>query len=127
MPISAPRPCGHPGCGVLVRDGSGRCDKHRRAEAKAVDERRGTAAQRGYGYKWQQAREGFLRVHPLCVKHEERGELVPAVVVDHIKPHRGDMTLFWQRSNWQPLCKLCHDVKTAREDGAFGRASLPRP
>lgn len=23
-----------------------------------------TAAQRGYGYKWQKAREGFLRSHP---------------------------------------------------------------
>lgn len=122
MPSSAPRPCSHPGCGVLVRDGSGRCDKHRRAEAKAVDERRGTSAQRGYGYKWQQAREGYLRSHPLCAKHEERGELVPATVVDHIVPHRGDMAIFWQRTNWQPLCKPCHDVKTAREDGAFGRA-----
>lgn len=127
MPISAPKPCGHPGCGALVRDGTGRCEKHRRAEARAVDERRGTSAQRGYGYKWQQAREGYLRSHPLCVKHEMRGELVPASVVDHIKPHRGDMSLFWLRTNWQSLCKPCHDAKTAREDGAFGRASMPRP
>ncbi|MDP3809426.1 MAG: HNH endonuclease [Hydrogenophaga sp.] len=127
MPSSAPRPCTHPGCGVLVRDGKGRCAKHQRSDAKAVDELRGTSAQRGYGYKWQQAREGFLRAHPLCVKHEARGELVPATVVDHITPHRGDMSVFWLRSNWQPLCKLCHDVKTAREDGAFGRARLQRP
>jgi 5-methylcytosine-specific restriction protein A len=26
-----------------------------------------TSTQRGYGYKWQKAREGFLRSHPLCV------------------------------------------------------------
>lgn len=26
-----------------------------------------TAAQRGYGYKWQKAREQFLREHPLCL------------------------------------------------------------
>lgn len=72
-------------------------------------ERRGTAAQRGYGYKWQQAREVFLRAHPLCRMHADRGELVPATVVDHIVAHRGDRSLFWKRDNWQPLCKACHD------------------
>lgn len=127
MPISAPKPCSHPSCGVLVRDGTGRCEKHRRTEAQALDARRGTSAQRGYSYKWQQAREGYLRLHPLCVRHEKRGELEPATVVDHIKPHRGDKALFWDRDNWQSLCKPCHDLKTATEDGAFGRAREPRP
>jgi 5-methylcytosine-specific restriction protein A len=41
-------------------------------------------------------------------------------VVDHIIPHKGDKDLFWDSNNWQPLCKTCHDEKTAREDGAFG-------
>jgi 5-methylcytosine-specific restriction protein A len=41
-------------------------------------------------------------------------------VVDHIKPHRGDMTLFWDPNNHQPACDECHNIKTAREDGAFG-------
>lgn len=121
MPKSAPRPCTYPGCGVLVHDGSGRCAKHKRAEAKALDDRRGSAASRGYGHKWQQARDGFLRANPLCKRHEDRGEIVAATVVDHIVPHKGDMELFWRRSNWQPLCKRCHDIKTAMEDGAFGR------
>lgn len=125
MPKAAPRPCTHPGCGALVHDGTGRCDKHRRAATQALDARRGTAAERGYGHKWQQAREQFLRAHPLCRRHEARGEVVAATVVDHIVPHKGDQDLFWRRSNWQPLCKHCHDVKTAVEDGAFGRA--PRP
>nr|WP_292832122.1 HNH endonuclease signature motif containing protein [Mesorhizobium sp.] len=31
------------------------------------------------------------------------------------------MRLFWDRSNWQPLCKPCHDRKTATSDGGFGR------
>lgn len=62
----------------------------------------------------------FLRAHPLCVRHEARGETVAASVVDHIVPHRGDKALFWQRDNWQPLCKQCHDIKTATEDGGFG-------
>jgi 5-methylcytosine-specific restriction protein A len=28
--------------------------------------------------------------------------------------------LFWNETNWQPLCKECHDRKTATEDGGFG-------
>ena len=40
--------------------------------------------------------------------------------VDHIEPHKGDDTLFWDQDNWQPLCKPCHSRKTATEDGGFG-------
>jgi len=51
-----------------------------------------------------------------------------ARIVDHVIPHRGDQELFWDTSNWQPLCKRCHDVKTAGEDGGFGnRARGARP
>jgi 5-methylcytosine-specific restriction protein A len=37
-------------------------------------------------------------------------------VVDHIVPHRGREQLFWDESNWQALCKPCHDKKTGEED-----------
>lgn len=43
-----------------------------------------------------------------------------ASVVDHVIPHRGDKALFWDSDNWQPLCKPCHDRKTAAQDGGFG-------
>lgn len=119
MPISAPRPCTYPGCGALVRDGSGRCDKHKRVEAKQLDRERGTANERGYTYAWQKAREGYLRNHPLCKLHQDQGRVVAATVVDHIIPHKGDRSLFWDSNNWQPLCKPCHDHKTATEDSAF--------
>lgn len=58
----------------------------------------------------------FLAEHPLCVKCMERGVYTKATVVDHIIPHRGDRLLFWDKSNWQPLCKACHDKKTGEED-----------
>ena len=61
----------------------------------------------------------FLAAHPLCALCQRDGRVMPAAVVDHITPHRGDQTLFWDESNWQPLCKRCHDAKTAREDGGF--------
>lgn len=118
---AAPRPCTHPSCGALVRDGSGRCAKHIKQQRQAVDERRGNSNERGYSYAWQQARAGFLRKHPLCAAHEKKGEVVAATVVDHIDPHKGDKDKFWERTNWQPLCKPCHDRKTVIEDGGFGR------
>ena len=70
---------------------------------------RGSSASRGYGYKWQKARLAYLRLHPFCVDHARRGFTELATVVDHKIPHRGDMKLFWDSSNWQSLCKLCHD------------------
>lgn len=31
----------------------------------------------------------------------------PAQVLDHIVPHKGDKTLFWDSANWQGLCEWC--------------------
>ncbi len=75
-----------------------------------------TSSARGYDSKWSKARRDYLKSHPWCVKHLERGEHVSATVVDHIKPHRQDWSLFWDRSNWQPLCKLHHDSLKQKED-----------
>ena len=75
---------------------------------------KGTAAERGYGYRWQRARVGWLMAHPLCVMCEAEGKVVAATVVDHVVPHRGDMDLFWDNTNWQSLCGDCHKAKTAR-------------
>ena len=82
-----------------------------------------------YNGRWQKARAGYLAKHPLCREHEALGQYIPATVVDHIQPHKGDMSLFWDSDNWQPLCKACHDAKTAREDGGFGNkaSNKPRP
>jgi Restriction endonuclease len=38
----------------------------------------------------------------------------PADVVDHVEPHKGDASLFWDElGNWQALCYSCHSRKTA--------------
>lgn len=75
-----------------------------------------TSTQRGYGYKWQQARAQFLREHPLCVMCQAVGRVEAATVVDHITPHRGDQSLFWRRSNWQALCATHHSRDKQREE-----------
>lgn len=124
MPLAAPRPCRRPGCPKLVAGGDGWCDEHRAEQRRASDSRRGTAAERGYGRKWQAARAQFLAEHPLCQCEEcdeGRLRLTPATVVDHIVAHKGNRKLFWSRKNWQSMAKECHDRKTARQDGGFGR------
>jgi 5-methylcytosine-specific restriction protein A len=86
---------------------------------------RPSAAERGYGARWQRESKAYLAAHPVAVDwFGEHGSVVYAAeVVDHIVPHRGDMILFWDRGNWQGLTKADHDKKTASEDGGFGRAS----
>ena len=71
---------------------------------------------RGYTYAWQKARLEFLKKNPLCGPcQDEDGLITQATVVDHDVPHRGDPALFWDRSNWRPMCKSHHDRKTQLE------------
>lgn len=67
-----------------------------------------------YGSKWKAAREAFLLANPLCADHQRRGHIVAATVVDHKVPHKNDLKKFWDRKNWQPLCKHCHDSHKQR-------------
>lgn len=113
MPRRPKIPCQHPGCPELVEPGEKYCKAHKPLHPT---EPRPSAASRGYSSAWQKARKEFLAAHPLCVRCQERGIYRKATVVDHIVPHRGDKRLFWDRSNWQPLCKACHDKKTWTED-----------
>ena len=60
--------------------------------------------------EWRKARKAFLTENPYCV---DCGSA--ANTVDHRTAHRGDMELFWDRSNWQPMCFPCHQRKRGRE------------
>ena len=109
MPMKSKRPCRYPDCPNLT---DGRyCDEH-----KALYTERPSASKRGYGSKWQRVSKAYLRKHPLCVKCMKNGRFVTATVVDHIIPHRNNYALMWSESNWQSLCKPCHDKKTRNED-----------
>ncbi|MGG6311577.1 HNH endonuclease signature motif containing protein [Paenibacillus macerans] len=109
--------CRFPGCKTIT-DGP-YCSVHANAKADA-DRQRGTSAQRGYDHNWRAERADFLAKNPVCKTCLDAGKLSAATVVDHIVPHKGNKELFWDRSNWQPLCASCHSEKTAREDGGFG-------
>ena len=78
-------------------------------------------AARGYGHRWRVVSKRFLDENPLCAECSTEERPVAAEVVDHVIPHKGDMALFWDPDNWRGLCARCHNRKTAREDGGFGR------
>ena len=86
---------------------------------RETDQRRGSSTQRGYDYRWQRYRARFLAEHPLCATCERAGKITLANEVDHIRPHRGNPALFWDRRNHQSLCKPCHSRKSATEAGGI--------
>ena len=94
----------------------------RAARRHGADARRPSANTRLYGARWQRARKWFLNRNPLCRSCKDQGFLTEATVVDHIVPHKGDYERMWSQANWQPLCKRCHDRKSAVESGGWEKA-----
>ena len=69
---------------------------------------------------WRKASKAFLAANPICAFCEGRGKVTASQVTDHIRPHKGNLDLFWDESNWQPLCLPCHDSdKTRIENSGF--------
>ena len=82
------------------------------AERGRVDPRPG-ARKRGYDRRWERASSDFKWRNPLCIGCQANGVERKADLVDHVRPHRGDQTLFWDISNWQPVCDWHHRVVKA--------------
>jgi 5-methylcytosine-specific restriction protein A len=69
-----------------------------------------------YNSRWNRASKAFRDRYSLCTYCQQVGKTTRATVTDHIVPHKGGVEKFWDQSNWQPLCKHCHDsVKAAEE------------
>lgn len=109
MPSAAPRPCSHPGCGVLVRDGSGRCAKH----PKQSWSKKPTAAKRITGRPLQRLRAELFAREPLCRECDRNGFVRLATQRDHIRSLEEGGTD--TEDNVQPLCDDCHDIKSKAE------------
>lgn len=66
---------------------------------------------------WAQARATQLAKQPLCEECARAGRVTPATVVNHKKPHKGDLVLFWASWNHQSVCKPHHDGPIQRSEG----------
>lgn len=106
------RPCRHPGCPELTRDGY--CPEHHPKKA------RGKASA---SWRWMyrtktwtdELRPSQLLREPFCRECAKHGRRTPGVDVDHIEPHRGDWAKFTDPENLQTLCHGCHSRKTLAE------------
>lgn len=118
MPVKPPRICS---CGHRVPSGVRcRCEVARAKQAQARnDQRRGSAHQRGYTKQWDREATAFLSLpaNRRCVLCG-----APSSTVDHKVAHKGNQRLFWDRSNWQPVCRPCNSRKNVRTEGGFGNA-----
>ena len=81
-------------------------------------DRRPSASDRGYDYKWRKIRDDYAKDHPWCENpYRFHWEHVPMYIVDHKIPKRQGGTD--DDSNLQSLCQACHNHKTAN-DGSRG-------
>lgn len=96
----------------------------RRLEVSGDDGRRDRQARRWYslarwkakpnGLRWQcLLRDEFTCQWPGCGRTEHD---TSQLVADHIEPHRGDPSLFFDLGNLQTLCKTCHDTHKQRAE-----------
>lgn len=124
MPFAPARPCRS--CRKATTEKGGYCPDCKpkvRQQRRQTETWRQTTGARGgtidiyQSSRWKREREAFLVERPLCecdvCKAESR--VTAATVVHHLKPHRGDLLLFWSWENWSPRAKACHDRETMRE------------
>lgn len=116
MPHKPLSPCAYPSCPAFAGNGERYCKAHKARVGKDEQDRRGTSTQRGYGSRWQRLRLLILARDPVC-RYPGCGQL--STDVDHIVPRSKGGTD--EENNLQGLCHEHHSLKTAQEDGGFGR------
>ena len=109
MAMKPQRPCRHPGCTELTREGY--CPQHKPRDRRSAD---AAACHKLYSLDvWiDDLRPTQLLNEPFCRECARHGERVRAKEVDHIVPHRGDMALVTDRRSLQSL----HSRKTLAEN-----------
>jgi 5-methylcytosine-specific restriction endonuclease McrA len=61
----------------------------------------------------------YRQRHPLCLGCAACDRVSAAELVDHVVPHKGDHSLFWDGANWQPSCRWHHDVVKQRIEALY--------
>lgn len=102
--------CSAPGCATLVA--GGRCALHpRQMPPRERQPIHGSS-------RWRRLSLAFLGDHPLCIGYPRDAHgAYPTMseVADHVIPVRERSDLQWDVTNLQPLCRECHQRKTADE------------
>jgi 5-methylcytosine-specific restriction protein A len=129
VPTRAKRLCSHPGCNELTTETY--CEEHKREKRQQeYRERNNRWLYLYHDPRWANPVHGLraqtLREEPICRQCIADGypwgmQAAVSTVADHIVPHKGNTRLFYDRKNLQGLCKRHHDIKSATEDGGFGR------
>jgi len=79
---------------------------------------------RGYASAWARAAAAFRRGNPWCLGCRAVGISTTTTVVDHVRPPMGDLDMFWNTANWQPLCSRCHESTKKRLEHMFMRGEI---
>ena len=110
--------CVHPSCKQVVRDGTARCDKHKKDKKRENNERRKQYGRRNSkiydSARWRRLSDKKRQVCPFCEMCYDKGVTVVADVVDHIEEiEDGGAPFSWD--NLMSLCHGCHNRKTAED------------
>lgn len=113
------RVCKKYGCGRTAIPGIDYCPRHEdlQNQKRKIFTKRGNSSKWHHLYEsaeWRRKSKAFLEKYPYCCICGQ-----PSKITDHIQPHRGDLYIFWNEENWQPLCVSCHSRKTLKENNNF--------
>lgn len=124
--------CAVRGCQAIALQGERHCATHKReredserARKAAIDAGRRDEEARKLirSRRWTELSRRYRAEHPYCeiCLAQDPPLYVASEEVDHIERAGADRAKFFDPTNWQALCKICHSRKTATEDSTFAR------
>lgn len=66
--------------------------------------------------RWKALRLYHMGTEPICRMCKQVDRITPVAVVDHVKPHKGDIELFFDDTNLQSLCVTHHNATKQRQE-----------
>jgi len=119
MPEAPQKPCNYPGCNKLTTGTY--CSVHQaKADAKRKQsyQHRESSKARGYGRDWQKVRDQYLekvgwiaecKRCPIRFKCGDKGRVITANTIHHIKPVTTHPHLRLDESNFLAVSRMCHE------------------
>ncbi len=67
------------------------------------------------GPRYVRERKNYMAAHPLCAECQRHGIVKKSAELDHIIPVHKAPQRFYDKTNWQALCRDCHILKSMNE------------